>query len=133
MYPYQPDHYESIRKDLHARWRRRLLLGANFMVFCMLIFGAIVFGLPVAAREAYLIIFGYMGVLPLHFLYVVFAELRDRAVRKALEKERRWMLLEQLVTKGEDQPTLAHLLLEEDDTLLEEFHRLQDEPKRKNH
>lgn len=126
-----PSHYERIRQDLHRRWRRRFLWVSHFAVALLSI--PISFTVSPYDRSSFVLMsIGLIGTCFFHALYLIFAELRDRALRKAIEKERRWELLERLAAKGEDQQTLAHLLLEEDDQMMDEFYHLQDQPKRKN-
>ena len=37
-----------------------------------------------------------LGSVVFHFIWALFAELRDRAIRREIERERKWRLLEHL-------------------------------------
>ncbi|MCL4248259.1 MAG: hypothetical protein KJ065_08945 [Anaerolineae bacterium] len=84
--------YQAVAKAVRGRWRRRLLAMAHVFAF----FAAY---LMIWERTAW-----YTGsvqtiwfiVLGFHLLWAVIAELRDDAIRREIERERKWRLLEQL-------------------------------------
>jgi hypothetical protein len=109
------DGYGAIIRAVHGRWRRRFLLLAHAII-------CIAIGMQIAYTTAittmihdhmtgakvpytytrYTTVFQtppgqiWAVILVLHFLYVLFAGLRDRAVRKEIERERKWRILEGL-------------------------------------
>jgi hypothetical protein len=110
----QHDGYETIIKAVHGRWRRRFLFLAHIVIcFAMMIQVAFVNtgtgsfindqGLEQPTTYTWNTYFIetpmgqlWLAFLAAHFLYAVIAELRDRAVRKEIERERKWRVLESL-------------------------------------
>lgn len=107
--------YGAIIRAVHGCWRRRFLLLAHALI-CIVVGLQIAYTTPITVMThdhvtggqvpytftKYTTMFEtlpgqiWTAIFVLHLLYVVIAELRDRAVRKEIERERKWRLLEGL-------------------------------------
>lgn len=56
----------------------------------------------------------FAAVVVLHTLYALFAEVRDRELRREILRERRWRILEQLEVTPESRQSLVNLLMDDD-------------------
>lgn len=65
-----------------------------------------------------------------HTIYVLLAELRDHSLRREIERERRWRILEQLSTLPEPQRTLTQLMLDEEGVTFDQLEDWHEKPKR---
>lgn len=107
--------YGMIIRAVHGRWRRRFLLLANLLISFIILMQVAyitpreqsIMNFETGATEAYTFtVYTFVhqttpgsiwtAVLAIHFLYILIAELRDRAVRKEIERERKWRILEGL-------------------------------------
>lgn len=98
--------YAAVIKTVRARWRRRLVVIAHTLFFVAMIpfwshtswyydssgsyIETISPGIPTSVQAL------WAALLAFHFIWALFAELRDRAIRREIERERKWRLLEQL-------------------------------------
>jgi hypothetical protein len=106
--------YQSVIRAVHGRWRRRFFALAHLAIAAIALtqvwevyfrvytytdrFGAQQQG----STEQW--IYGvqhpvgivWMGLIAAHLLYALIAEFRDRAVQRAVERERKWRLLERM-------------------------------------
>lgn len=107
------DSYGTIIRAVNGRWRRRFLFLAHAIVYgvaALQTVDAVVqnysfFNPQTNLNETYSYTqytqlggtFAgqvWLALLALHLVYAVFAELRDRAVRREVERERQWRLRE---------------------------------------
>lgn len=126
--------YEMIRRQVEQRWKRRLIWAASIVGFVFLVFLMVPGRLyryfdPYGNLTAVMLI-ALLGLVVLHTLYVLAAELRERTLRKEFERERRWRILEQLGDLPDQQRAITRLLLEEDGELPDEFADWLEKPKR---
>lgn len=130
----EPYNDELIRKRVEARWRRRMAWGlsvAAFVLFALAMVGGRLYRYfdPYGNVTA-VVLFAFLGIITLQTVYLLVVELQERAVRRELERERRWQILERVGSLPEQQRTLTHLLLDDDGELLERLEAWQEKPKR---
>ncbi len=126
--------YEMIRRQVEQRWKRRLIWAASivgFVFFVLLMVpGRLYRYFDPYGNLTFVLLLMLLGGVVLHTLYVLAAELRERALRKEIERERRWRILEQLGNLPDQQRAITRLLLEEDGELPDEFADWLEKPKR---
>ncbi|MBN2469602.1 MAG: hypothetical protein JXN59_02665 [Anaerolineae bacterium] len=126
--------YEMIRRGVERRWKRRLIWAASVVGFVFFVFlmvpGRLYRYFDPYGNVTFVVLVVLLGVVALHTLVVLVAELRERALRKEIERERRWRILERLGDLPEPQRAMTRLLLEEDGELPDEFADWLEKPKR---
>ena len=106
--------YRDIVAAVYGRWRRRFLAFSHLLIAAIVLFQ--VWGVTIetytytdfngATQQGTLELWNYgfeyplgivwVCIVALHLLYALFAEVRDRAVRREVERERKWRLLERM-------------------------------------
>ncbi|MCA9906079.1 MAG: hypothetical protein KC547_19620 [Anaerolineae bacterium] len=84
--------YATVVKAVQGRWRRRLLAMAHLFAF----FTAYLMIWERTAWYARSLQTVWFVVLGLHLMWALMAELRDRSIRREVEHERKWRLIEHL-------------------------------------
>ncbi|MCC6616541.1 MAG: hypothetical protein IT320_23915 [Anaerolineae bacterium] len=84
--------YETVARAVRGRWRRRLLAMAHVFAFLVTYFTILAHSTWYAGswNTFWVIVLGF------HLMWAVIAELRDRSIRREIERERKWRLLERL-------------------------------------
>jgi hypothetical protein len=91
--------YQAVIHAFNKRWRRRrnfaINLGAYLSFIAVSILGLRFPNDPYGNAHA-LILYLWFGIVVVHFIYNLMAGIYDRAMRREIERERKWRLLERM-------------------------------------
>jgi hypothetical protein len=106
--------YRAIIDAVHGRWRRRFFTITHLLIATILLsqvwqiyYEAYTYtDMNGVTQQGYMELWtygiehpigiGWACIVMLHLVYALFAEVRDRAVRREVERERKWRLLERM-------------------------------------
>ncbi len=107
--------YNLIARAVYGRWRRRLLYSINLTLFCLAVFSVWLGVRLPRSFDPFSYILGaslviWLGLMVIHTFYVLYTELRDRALRREIEREYRRRLLENMYSEDDHRRAQAERL-----------------------